>query len=387
MHSTANCWATPTMERTAKLPSTRPVWRMLESPLVTQVVGESVFDFYARLLSPRITARRIVARIEAVRVETQAVKSFVLSPNGHFTGFRPGQHVPLTVEIDGVRHTRCYSPSNAPDANGTVVLTVKRHPHGRVSPWLHEYLRPGHWVELGPASGDFTLPRLCPEKLLFIAGGSGITPIASMLRQLCNREQACDVVLLAYNRTRSDLIFAQELKTLPRRHPGLRTYFATTRDGSLARGPTGRLSPAHLHQVAPDVTERHTFVCGPRPLIDRVRAFWAERGIKAPLQTETFAPPEMILGSADEASATVRVSAARTARHFSANAATSLLVQAERAGLAPKSGCRQGICFSCTCRKRSGVVRNLLTGALSSEAEEDIRLCVSAPLSDLTLDL
>lgn len=119
--------------------------------------------------------------------------------------------------------------------------------------------------------------------------------------------------------------------------------------------------------------------------MDDVRALWAAGGAESLLQAETFTPLES--SAAGGVDTGVSVTAARSARVFSASAGSSLLVQAERAGLSPASGCRQGICFSCTCRKRSGVVRNISDGTLSSEPNEDIRLCISAPLSDVTLDL
>lgn len=368
-------------------PATRGFWRVLESPLVSSLVQESVFDFYARLLSPRLTAKRVMAQVHAVRTEAASVKSVVLRPNGHFRGFRPGQHLNVTVEIDGVRHTRCYSPSNAPDESGEVVLTVKRDPQGLVSPWFHDRLQVGDVVELGQAFGDFTLGSEDPEKLLFIAGGSGITPIASMVRDLCARGRAVDVVVLTYDRSYAEAIFAEDLRALALEHPGLSVFFAMTREAPATGDLAGRFSPAHVARVAPDFNDRRTFVCGPPSLIESVRAFWTER--QAPsilLKTETFFPLQTATVSGDDA-ATVRVSTTRTARSFSANTGSSLLVQAERAGLSPPSGCRQGICFSCTCRKRSGMVRNVSTGATSSEPDEDIRLCVSVPLSDVTLDL
>ncbi len=362
-------------------------WKLLESRLVTGLVREPVFDFYASTLSPGFTARRIRARVESTRDEARGVKSFVLRPNGHFRGFRPGQHVNLTVEIDGVRHTRCYSPSNAPDGTRAVVLTVKRHPGGKVSGWLHDRLRPGDWVELGPARGDFVAPSNPRDKLLLIAGGSGITPVASMLRDLSARDLAHDIAVLVYGRTRSDLIFADELRALARRHPGVRITFAVTRASAASGELMGRFSAAHLDHVAPDAGERRIFVCGPPALIEGVRGLLKERGVTAPLQAETFAPIEPLTADGDETVPAVQVTAARSAQTFAANAASSLLVQAERAGLSPASGCRQGICFSCSCRKRSGVVRNISSGAISSEPDEDIRLCVSIPLSDVTLDL
>lgn len=373
------------MNAVVRRPAHNRLWRLLESPFVTRVVGESVFDFYAGVVSRGLTSRRIVARVEAVRDEAPSVKSFVLRPNGHFRGFRAGQHVNLTVEINGVRHTRCYSPSNAPDSTGTVVLTVKRHPTGKVSGWLHDHLRAGDWVELGQAFGDFTLPSQARSKLLFIAGGSGITPLASMLRDLCARGIARDVVVLTYGRTPSDLLFAEDLRALAALHPGVRVAFAVTGATVGNERLTGRFSAKHLEHVAPDAGERRTFVCGPRTLVDDVRALWAARGTESLLKTETFTPAESF--AADAPSAIVHVTASRSQKAFSASAAASLLVQAERAGFSPPSGCRQGICFSCACRKKSGVVRNIADGAISSEPDEDIRLCVSVPLSDVTLDL
>ena len=69
------------------------------------------------------------------------------------------------------------------------------------------------------------------------------------------------------------------------------------------------------------------------------------------------------------------------------NSGRSLLEQAEHAGLSPQFGCRMGICHTCTCRKTAGSVRNLISGEVSRADEEDIQICVSAPLGDVELDL
>jgi hypothetical protein len=126
---------------------------LLERPIAAGWINESVFDFYARLVDPQLTARRVIARVEVVRTEARGTTSFVLRPRP----FRAGQHVDLTVEINGVRRTRSYSPSNAPDSSGRVVITVKRHPEGLVSGWLHDHLREGDLVELSQPYGDFVL--------------------------------------------------------------------------------------------------------------------------------------------------------------------------------------------------------------------------------------
>ncbi|MCA9674169.1 MAG: 2Fe-2S iron-sulfur cluster binding domain-containing protein, partial [Myxococcales bacterium] len=88
-----------------------------------------------------------------------------------------------------------------------------------------------------------------------------------------------------------------------------------------------------------------------------------------------------------EPGAPVAVRLTRTARTISADGAGTLLEQLERGGARPASGCRMGICKTCTCRKRSGVVENLLTGARSTDPDEDIQLCVSVARSELELEL
>ncbi|HEX3594006.1 MAG TPA: hypothetical protein VHU80_02860 [Polyangiaceae bacterium] len=66
------------------LPDARLLWRVLESPLIAHAIGEHAFDFYGALLSPRLTAHKVVARVEAAQRENDTVRSFVLRPNGHF---------------------------------------------------------------------------------------------------------------------------------------------------------------------------------------------------------------------------------------------------------------------------------------------------------------
>ena len=81
-----------------------------------------------------------------------------LRPNENWKGFRTGQFVRLTVEIDGVRQTRCYSPACSEHAPDRIEITVKAHPEGRVSGFLNRAARPGMVVGLSPADGDFVLP-------------------------------------------------------------------------------------------------------------------------------------------------------------------------------------------------------------------------------------
>src|SRR5438132_697975 len=267
-----------------------PLTRLLAAAVPRLFLDEHVFDFYASQLGPQLSLNRILAQVEAIRPEARDVLSFVLRPNPNWQGFRAGQHVQLTVEIDGVRHTRVYSPSNAPAAGGTVTLTVKRHPGGRVSGYLHERVAVGDIVELSQAFGDFVLPDRVPAKLLMIAGGSGITPLMAMLRDLLVHGTDTDIVFANYAHTHRDLIFADELVWLAERHPNLHLHFGVTAGPALQGELSGRFSGEHLDRIVSDPAERRTLVCGPRGLLDTVNALWEDRGYPASPRGEALTP-------------------------------------------------------------------------------------------------
>jgi ferredoxin-NADP reductase len=361
------------------------VTRLLAAPVLRPFLDEHVFDFYAGRLDPRLSLHRVLARVEAIRPEARGVLSFVLRPNRNWQGFRAGQHVQLSVEIDGVRHTRVYSPSNAPAADGTVTLTVKHHDGGRVSGHLHGHLAVGDVVELSQAFGDFVLADPVPPKLLMIAGGSGITPLMAMLRDLLARRADTDIVFAHYAPTPRDLIFADELVHLGAQHPNVHPHFVATRMPAGPDSLAGRFSGTHLDRIAPDAAGRHTLVCGPAGLLETVNALWRDRGYPDPPRGEAFTPQAVL--AADTTATNVVVRCVRSVRDIRGTSSVPLLVQVETAGVTARSGCRMGICHSCTCRKRSGAVKNLLTGMITTEPDEDVRLCISVPVSDVALDL
>jgi len=337
-------------------------------------------DFWLREVDPTLAVAEMRARITAIVVETDDVKTFVLRPSRRWTGFRPGQYVTLEVEIEGVRTRRCYSISCAPADERSFTITVKRVAGGVVSNWLHNVAKVGDTVVIGPAQGDFTLPDPPPAKLLLVSAGSGITPVFSLLLELAGRDALTDVVLLHYARTEHEVIFRERLVALAERHPGLRVELRHTRGAA----PQARFDEATLREVAADFADRDAFVCGPPPLLDAVEQVWARHELSARLRRERFvAPTPAVIEDAGEA----RVKLVRSGKEFRTEGRGTLLEEAERAGARPAYGCRMGVCHTCKCRKQSGTVQNLLTGEISSEPEEDIQLCISVARSDVELSL
>jgi ferredoxin-NADP reductase len=213
-----------------------------------------------------------------------------------------------------------------------------------------------------------------------VSGGSGITPVMAMLRTLCDEDFAGEIGFLNYARSPELALYHGELEDLVADRPGLRLArgFTQAPGGALE----GRFRREHLETVMPDPAGAATFVCGPPALIDAVRSTWAEDGLAEPT-VETFTPPAFDFDP-ESAEGTVRFAGSDSEAE---NSGLPLLEQAEDAGLSPDHGCRMGICNTCSCRKTSGAVRNLLTGETSTKEDELIRICVSVPIGDVEIAL
>jgi stearoyl-CoA 9-desaturase NADPH oxidoreductase len=351
--------------------------KLLRSSWLRPLNDVDAIDDVLAQVNPMLSIGRVKARVVAIQQETLDTRTFVLRPNRHWAGFAAGQHVVIDVELDGVRHQRTYTLSSAPRERDTIAITVKRQPGGKVSNALHDTLAIGDVVGLSAAAGEFVMPRTPAQKILMISAGSGITPVMSMLRDLQSRGDDRDVFFLHVCRRPEDAIFAGELHALTATLSGLKLHFHFT-------GENGRLPLEALAALVPDYAQRQTYLCGPAAFMADVQAKWTREGLAARLASEHFGLAPV---STNLPGKSVEVRATRSERLFTAQGTASLLVEAEAAGLKPRSGCRIGICQSCKCRKQSGTVQNLRTGELSSEPNEMIQLCISAARSDVQLDI
>ncbi len=369
----------PTAAPTRLLPRT-PVRRLgrrvLGSSLVDVLTAPHGVDRYLELVRPAWSLQDARAEVVEARRHASSV-TLSLRPNENWAGFSAGQFIRLTVEIGGVRHSRCYSPACSQYESGHLELTVKAHPEGLVSNFLNRRARDGAVVSLSEADGDFVLPADRPERLLLISGGSGITPVMSMLRTLCDEEHDGAVTFIHYAPGPENVVYRDALDEIAARRPKVRIAVVCTRAGG------GHLSREQLADLVPDAGAAETYVCGPPGLIECARRIWTENDAGDRLHVESFLPPSIAL-PADGARGSVTF--ARAGEQVK-NSGRPLLEQAERAGLSPQYGCRKGICRTCTCRKTAGSVRNVFTGEISSAEAEDVQICVSVPVGDVELDL
>ena len=329
-----------------------------------------------------------------VHDETHDVKSFTfVSPDGKHVGFQAGQYFMFELGLDDEVDGRCYSISSSPHRRDAITITVKRVPGGRVSNWLHDNLKPDTLVKASGPLGKFVRP--VAPKYLFMSGGSGITPVMSMVRELADAAQPVDVVFMHAGRTPKDFIFRSDLGNLADRLHGLR-LFLLPEDVSNERswpGLSGRISRELLQLAVPDIAERVVMCCGPAPFMRAAKSLSAELGVPPQNYHEESFDAAVI----EEAPApTAEVVEARAFNVQFSKQNKSIVVQADqtvlscakKAGVRIPSSCANGICGTCKSKLVSGTVDMKHDGGIRQrEIDAGFFLpCCSRPLSDLVIE-
>jgi ferredoxin-NADP reductase len=234
-----------------------------------------------------------IGEVVETRPATPRTKSLFLEVPG-WEGHKAGQHVDvrLTAE-DGYQAQRSYSIASAPEEE-RIELVVERLDDGEVSPYLTDELRTGDKLELrGPIGGWFAWEARDGGPLFLVGGGSGIAPLAAMIRHRAAAGSDVPCRLLYSSRSREETIFADELDRLAASDGTLEVIHTLTR--SQPTGWTGyarRIDAEMLAEVAPSPGDGSlTFVCGPTPLVESVASTLVELGHNARrIKTERFGP-------------------------------------------------------------------------------------------------
>jgi ferredoxin-NADP reductase len=329
-----------------------------------------------------------------VHDETHDVKSFTfVSPDRKHITFVAGQYFMFELGLDNEADGRCYSISSSPHRRNAITITVKRVPGGKVSNWLHDNLKPDTLVKASGPLGRFLRPAA--PKYAFMSGGSGITPVMSMVRELADAAQPVDVVFIHAGRTPKDFIFRSDLANLANRMKGLR-LFLLPEDVSNERswpGLSGRISKDLLQMAVPDIAERVVMCCGPAPFMRAAKSFTSELGVPAQnYHEESFDAAvigdasTLITGAAD--AKTFNVHFAKQSKSIEVRADQTVLSCAKKAGVRLPSSCASGICGTCKSKLVSGNVDMKHDGGIRQrEIDAGFFLpCCSKPLSDLVIE-
>ncbi|MBH0005362.1 flavin reductase family protein [Psychrobacter sp. SWN149] len=403
-----------------------------------EIVQRAFVDFIGSRLHPfrSLTAPklRLVARYDlsddliALRFETN--RAFRQQTNGAKSGWQGGQYIDLRVLIDGIYHQRSYSlvglvnqplgwhdaiVDSTPSKSKRHTVTIAIKPQGMVSRYLTKHLPIGDVINTSIPRGHFTLaqslmtakreasnlehlPRENTQKnmLLFIAGGSGITPMLGLITQAL--EDQHQVVLLHYNRT-ALVALTQQWQQLAAAYPdSFRYHLINTEDQNSYLSGNRHLTTDSLLSLNLPWADTQIFACGSQALLAGLYQAATDitlphgRSLRDSITIENFGSALADVNSdshqtGDKAIDVQEHTIYLRARQRQFSSDTTLLAAAERENIRLAYGCRQGVCQLCRCNKVSGVVKNIQTGRLSSDGYEPIQTCINVAMTDVVLDI
>ncbi len=324
-------------------------------------------------------------RIARIVRETADAVSLVLDVPEYCSDrfrYQAGQFLTLRVNVDGRDLRRCYSMSSAP-VEDELRITVKRDRSGIVSNWINDVAAEGDHVHAAPPAGRFVLgePRADQDDLVAFAGGSGITPIMSLIRAALAGSTR-RIRLLYANRGRDSVIFADPLARLAERYADrLVVRYHYDEDG-------GVVTPAAVEAFATSSVAADHYVCGPPPFMATVESTLSSAGVpKARLHLERFTVAEVPPGVADDelvvATEDVIIDLDGKTTVASYRQGNTLLQTARMAGLSAPASCETGSCGTCMARVVEGSARMNNNDALDDDEVEEgwVLTCQSVPTS------
>jgi 3-ketosteroid 9alpha-monooxygenase subunit B len=312
--------------------------------------------------------------------ETADARSFVLDVPPALAptfAYVAGQFCTFRASIDGDSVERCYSMSSAPDTGEPLTVTVKRVPGGRMSSWMNERLRPGDAIDVRPPAGRFVL-RDTDRRIVAFAGGSGITPVLSIVKSAL-ATTGREIVVVYANRDRPSVIFFDALAALGAQSGG-RLSVHHHLDAE-----RGFLDAAGCAALIGERVNADFYVCGPAAYMDVVADGLALRGVDPDrILVERFevgdATPATDVASETE-SLVVRLD--RRKHTIAYEAGDTILEAARRAGLKPPFNCQSGSCATCMAFLAEGTATMRNDDALSAEEVEEgwVLTCQAVPTS------
>ena len=368
------------------------------------------YDYGAEIQTGRemvksLHPKRMQLRLLEIIQETPTTKTFHFErTDAPLPPYRPGQYVNLFIDVDGVVTSRPYSISSPPGTD-TLDLTVKEKPGGFVSPYLLNELQVGDELQTTGPKGKFYHEALIDgEDLVFLAGGSGITPFMSILKDALEKDQAelLKIHLIYGSRNLEDVIFGLELAELAVNHPIFSFSLVISEPPPGYGGLSGFLDANLIRQQLadpesgeiPDLTQKKFYICGPNVMYEFCLAALLELGVPPQrIKRELYGPPDDITqepGWPKEIAADHiwRVEIAGV-KHIQAPAGEPLMNSLERHNIVVPAVCRAGSCSACRVRLLSGRVFQPASVRLRESDRKNgyIHSCVAYPLEDLTIRL
>lgn len=339
-------------------------------------------------LHPKAMRLRVTEIIE----ETATAKTFrFVRVDGELPPFRPGQYVNWQVKVAGVRTSRAYSISSAPGRDH-LDLTIRGMKEGFVSKFLLENIEVGDSFDTsGPLGSFYHEPLIDGSELVFIAGGSGITPFMSIIRDQAIQGWPLRITLIYGSRRPGDVIFGEELERLAKDNAAFTYAPVMSEAPKNYRGRRGFITAKLIKQVVGEPAAKTFYLCGPNAMYDFVRPELLKLEVAAhKIKRELYGPPADVtkeLGWPARLKPNTMFTVKIGDREIPARAGEPLISSLERYGVIVPAECRSGACSACRTRLLSGeVYMPPATGIRESDVVNGyIHACVAYPLSDLVV--
>ena len=314
--------------------------------------------------------------------------------DGYLPPFEAGQYINIFTEIDGVRTSRPYSISSSPRQRAYYEITVARTAEGFVSDYMIDKVQIGDRFSANGPAGVFRYqPVFHSKKSLYFAGGSGITPFMSMIREVLEAALDRDIVLLYGSRTPEAALYHDELAAYAEKYPNFKYHLVISEPAEGWQGETGFINAGLIARLVPDYAERTAYICGPQVMNDFCKKELESMGVPAKrIRREMFGArkdiqnepgwPEGLTGNE-----VFRLTVGD--RVIDARSGESILTALERAGVRVNVCCRSGECSLCRVKLVSGNVF-LARGMLRRYADEQygyIHSCKAYPIGDVVIQL
>ncbi len=342
----------------------------------------------------RLHPKTLNLRLSEIRQETLSTTSLrFVSVDGYLPPFQAGQYVNIFVEIDGIRTSRPYSISSPPNQTGYYDLTVRRIEDGFVSSYLLDEVKVGDLFQSTSPSGQFHYnPLFHGDNLVFLAGGSGITPFMSMIRELSDKDLKRQVHLIYGSRVEDDIVFKKELEERTKRHQNLTVSTVISEPSEGYSGVTGFITADLIKELVKDTSDKMFYVCGPEVMYKFVLAELVKLGIpKRRIRFEVFGPPSDVTKQPAwpetvKGDTTFQISL-NNGLTLEAKAGEPLMNSLERFKVTLTTSCRSGECSLCRTKLLSGKVFHPSGVKLrkSDRAFGYIHPCMAYPLEDLEI--
>ena len=335
---------------------------------------------------------------EVVKVTSDAVNIVFDNPGGDFI-YEPGQFITIILTIDGKKVRRAYSLCTTPGVDEFPAVTVKRVEGGLMSNYVNDNVKAGDVIEIMEPMGMFTLPyeRESERHIVLLGGGSGITPLISIMKGVISREPKSLVSLVYANRNEDSIIFKNELEAIANENSDrVKVIHSLDEPKGSWDGHSGLLSNDKLKGMLGELPKQDDaqtvyFTCGPEPLMNIVFDTLNEMGVpderknKESFVAGSTSPAEII--DADEASGDpkqVKLILDGTEHSFEVAPGKPILEAALEADIDMPYSCQSGLCTACRGKCLSGKVTVEDADGLSKDEIDEgyVLTCIGKPLTD-----